>query len=159
MNRLKATATATAVGVFLVVTGCSPDSSEESVASTTTTTASTEAAQSTPAVAASTAESVCAQIEEAGIGANCVRGEGNGLALAATEVYDFDLPSVPGEGGAVMAFDDVDLYQKTVQSYEDAAFLAGPHRYGSEQALIFVQINEGLSPSDGQKVKGIVDAL
>ncbi|MDV6230633.1 hypothetical protein [Rhodococcus cercidiphylli] len=160
MNRLKAAATVAAAGVLLVVTGCSSDSSEDDGASTVTaTTTSTEAAQPVPAVAASTAESVCAQIEDAGIGANCVRGEGNGLALAATEVYDFDLPSVPGEGGAVMAFDDVDLYRKTVQSYEDAAFLAGPHRYGSEPALIFVQINEGMSPSDGQKVKGIVDAL
>ncbi len=80
-------------------------------------------------------------------------------ASTSTEVYDFDLSSVPGEGGTVMAFDDVDLYQKTVQSYEDAAVLAGPHRYGSEPALIFVQINEGLSSSDGQKVKGIVDSL
>ncbi|MFC8181571.1 hypothetical protein ACFULT_22060 [Rhodococcus sp. NPDC057297] len=79
--------------------------------------------------------------------------------MAATEVYDFDLPSVPGEGGAVMAFADGELYKKTVQSYEDAAFLAGPHRYGSESALIFVQINEGLSSSDGQKVEEIVDSL
>lgn len=137
MNRKKAAATASAVGLLLIVTGCSSNSSE---------------ANTTP-------EDVCAQIEKAGIGENCVRGEGAGLALAATEVYDFDLPSVPGEGGAVMAFDDVDLYKKTVQSYEDAAFLAGPHRYGSEPALIFVQINEGLPSSEGQKVKEIVDAL
>ena len=114
----------------------------------------------TPAPASdSAAQRVCAEIERAGIGDNCVRGEGNGLQLAATEVYDFDLRSVPGEGGAVMAFDDVALYRKTVQAYEDAASLAGPHRYGSESALIFVQINEGLSSSDGQKVKEIVDSL
>lgn len=137
MNRMKFAATTSAVGLLLVAAGYSSDSSE---------------ADNTP-------ESVCAQIEQTGIGENCVRGEGTGLALAATEVYDFDLPSVPGEGGAVMAFDDVDLYEKTVQSYEDAAFLAGPHRYGSESAMIFVQINEGLSSSDGQKVKEIVDSL
>ncbi len=137
MNRMNAAAAVSAVGVLLFAAGCSSDSSE---------------ADTTP-------EDVCAQIEEAGIAENCVLGEGTGLALAATEVYDFDLPSVPGEGGAVMAFDDIGLYEKTVQSFEDAAFLAGPHRYGSESALIFVQINEGLSSSDGQKVKEIVDAL
>lgn len=58
-----------------------------------------------------------------------------------------------------MAFDNGALYRKTVQAYEDAASLAGPHRYGSESALIFVQMNEGLSSSDGQKVKEIVDSL
>lgn len=128
--------TATAI---LAISGCSSDSStsDESV----------------------TPESVCSQIEEAGIGENCVLGEARGLAVAATEVYDFDLPSVPGEGGAVMVFDDPEQYRKTVESYADAAFLAGPHRYGSDSALIFVQINEGLSSDDGQKVKDIVDSL
>lgn len=102
---------------------------------------------------------MCSQIEDAGIGKNCVPGSTTGLAVAATGAYDFDLPSVPGEGGTVMIFDNADLYHKTVKSYADAAFLAGPHRYGSENALIFVQINEGLSSSDGEKVKDIVDSL
>ncbi|MEV0947336.1 hypothetical protein [Rhodococcus sp. NPDC049939] len=102
---------------------------------------------------------MCAQIEEAGIGTNCAESEPGGLAVAATERYEFDLPSVPGEGGAVMKFDDEDLYRKTVKSYDDMSFLAGPHRYGSESALIFVQINEGLSSSDGKKVQEIIQGL
>ncbi|AUS29686.1 hypothetical protein C1M55_00195 [Rhodococcus qingshengii] len=73
---------------------------------------------------------MCSQIEDAGIGKNCVPGSTTGLAVAATGAYDFDLPSVPGEGGTVMIFDNADMYHKTVKSYADAAFLAGPHRYG-----------------------------
>ena len=158
MNLKPAVATAFAVGVLLIATGCSSDSPENSATSEMPAATSTEIVTPAPA-SDSAAQRVCAEIERAGIGDNCVRGEGNGLQLAATEVYDFDLRSVPGEGGAVMAFDDVALYRKTVQAYEDAASLAGPHRYGSESALIFVQINEGLSSSDGQKVKEIVDSL
>lgn len=158
MNLKQATATAFAVGVLLIATGCSSDSPDSSAPSATPAATSSETVESSPA-SDSAAKRLCAEIEKAGIGGNCVRGEGTGLQLAATEVYDFDLPSVPGEGGSVMAFDNVALYRKTVQSYEDAASLAGPHRYGSESALIFVQINEGLSSSDGQKVKEIVDSL
>ena len=159
MNLQPAVATAFAVGVLLIATGCSSDLSGNSAASSASPAAtSAEIVTSAPA-SDSAAERVCAEIERAGIGDNCARGEGTGLQLAATEVYDFDLPSVPGEGGSVMAFDNVALYQKTVQAFEDAASLAGPHRYGSESALIFVQINEGLSSSDGQKVKEIVDSL
>lgn len=152
--------TAFAVGVLLIATGCSSDLSGNSAASSSLPAAtSAEIVTSAPASDSSAAERVCAEIERAGIGDNCARGEGTGLQLAATEVYDFDLPSVPGEGGSVMAFDNVALYRKTVQAFEDAASLAGPHRYGSESALIFVQINEGLSSSDGQKVSEIVDSL
>lgn len=158
LNLTPAAATAFLAGVLLIATGCSSDSPGNSASSAIQAATSTEIVTSAPASATS-AERVCAEIEKAGIGDNCVRGEGTGLQLAATEVYDFDLQSVPGEGGTVMAFDNVALYRKTVQAYEDAASLAGPHRYGSESALIFVQMNEGLSSSDGQKVKEIVDSL
>ncbi|WP_206509839.1 hypothetical protein [Rhodococcus sp. KRD197] len=127
------------VGAALVAVaaGCSSDASNDEV----------------------TAASVCAQIEDAGIGENCVPSEPGGLQVAATEVYDFDLISVPGEGGAVMKFDNPEQYSRTVESFEEAAFLAGPHRYGSDSALVFVQINEGLSADGGAEVKGIVDDL
>jgi len=137
MNSLKIFASASATAALLLAAGCSSDSSD----------------------GAATPESVCAQIEDAGIGENCAPGDPGGLAVAATEKYDFDLPSVPGERGTVMIFDNADQYRKTVKSYADAAILAGPHRYGSDNALILVQINEGLSSSDGQKVKDIVDSL
>lgn len=137
MNSLKIFAFFSVTTALLVASGCSSDSPDGSA---------------TPA-------SVCWQIQDAGIGENCAPGNPTGLAIAATEAYDFDLPSVPGKSGTVMIFDNADQYRKTVQSYADAAFLAGPHRYGSENALIFVQINEGLSSSDGQNVKDIVDSL
>ena len=158
MNSLKIFAAVSATAALLVVSGCSSDSSDGAAASSdeiTTTSAEATSASS----GATTPASVCSQIEDAGIGKNCAPGSTTGLAVAATGAYDFDLPSVPGEGGTVMIFDNADLYHKTVKSYADAAFLAGPHRYGSENALIFVQINEGLSSSDGEKVKDIVDSL
>lgn len=131
--------TVLAAGVLVAVAGCSSSSDASSD-------------QVTP-------ESVCAQIEEAGIGSNCVQGEGTGLNIAATDVWDFDLTSVPGEGGGIMLFDDADKYRRTVQAYADAEFLTGPHRYGSDSALIFVQMNEGLPADQGAKVKEIVGAL
>lgn len=151
MNSLKIFVTVSATAALLGASGCSSDSSDGPATSSSGPTTSSNTA-ATPA-------SVCSQIEDAGIGKNCAPGNPTGLAVAATEKYDFDLPSVPGEGGTVMIFDNADQYRKTVKSYDDAAFLAGPHRYGSENALIFVQINEGLSSSDGQKVKDIVDSL
>ena len=82
-----------------------------------------------------------------------------GLSAAAVERFEFDLPSVPGKKGAVMRFDRDSFYDNTEESYGNAATLAGPHRYGSKKALIFVQANEGLSLEDGKKLKAIVDAL
>lgn len=159
LNLKQALVTALAVGVLLIATGCSSDAAESADSSTSSVVATTATEKPSAASAENAAQRVCVQIEKAGVGTNCVRGEATGLQLAATAVYDFDLPSVPGEGGAVMAFDDAALYRKTVQSYEAAAALAGPHRYGSEPALIFVQINEGLSSSDGRKVQQIVESF
>lgn len=93
------------------------------------------------------------------MGANCSVDEPSGLGIGATERYVFDLPSVPGEGGQVLVFDDANTYEKTVEAYAEMASLAGPHRYGNDQALVFVQINEGLSMQDGETVKSIVDDL
>ncbi|HEX7601640.1 MAG TPA: hypothetical protein VF316_08550 [Polyangiaceae bacterium] len=46
-----------------------------------------------------------------------------------------------------------------VTAYEAAAILAGPHRYGSAKALIFVQLSDKASLDVGKKARGIVDAL
>jgi hypothetical protein len=105
------------------------------------------------------AQGVCKQLEDAGIAANCRGVESTGLGAASAETYKFDLPSVPGEGGQVMRFDNVEQYNATVASYAEMEALAGPHRYGNPEALIFVQINEGLSEADGETVKSIVDEL
>ncbi|MDH6284930.1 hypothetical protein [Prescottella agglutinans] len=102
---------------------------------------------------------MCAKIEKSGVGANCSQDEPGGLGIGATENYAFDLPSVPGRSGQVMVFDDPKIYKKTVDAYAEMSGLAGPHRYGNERALVFVQINEGLSAQDGKTVKSIVDGL
>lgn len=102
---------------------------------------------------------VCKKIEAAGIGSNCREDKPGGLGAAAVERAELDLPSVPGKGGSVMRFDRESFYDSTVESYGNMAMLAGPHRYGSRKALIFVQVNEGLSLEDGKKLKAVVDAL
>lgn len=85
------------------------------------------------------AQDVCAKIATAGIGAY------------------FDLVHVPGKGGGVMSFDSKDDYDATVKAFGAAAMLAGPHRYGNEKALIFVQANDKMSNDEGAKLKAIVD--
>jgi hypothetical protein len=82
-----------------------------------------------------------------------------GLQATASEVEDFDLPSVPGHGGSVMRFPNPEAYDAAVAAFAAMAALAGPHRYGSRKALIFVQMNEGASADIGAKARAAVDAL
>ena len=105
------------------------------------------------------AAAVCVKIVELNVGANCTEAEPVGLGIGAIEKYEFELPSVPGESGQVLLFSDKATYDKTVAAYDEAASLAGPHRYGSPSALVFVQINEGLSAAEGQKVEQLVAGL
>ncbi len=106
-----------------------------------------------------TAMSVCQKIEASGVGAKCHEEKPGGLGAAAVERAEFELPSVPGKGGSVLRFDREEFYTTTEDSYGKLAMVAGPHRYGSKKALVFVQMNEGLSLADGKKVKAIVDGL
>ena len=69
------------------------------------------------------------------------------------------MPSVPGHGGAVMAFEKSEDYDATVQAFAAAAVMAGPHRYGNPKARIFVQFNEGASPDVGDKAKAVIAGL
>lgn len=66
---------------------------------------------------------------------------------------------MPGESGQVMVFSDSKIYDKTVAAYDEVASIAGPHRYGSSNALVFIQINDGLSAAEGQKVEQLVSGL
>ncbi len=102
---------------------------------------------------------VCQQLEAASVAANCRNSPPGGLGAAAVEDAAFDLPSVPGRGGMVLRFDKDETYDRTVDSFSNAAMLAGPHRYGSRKARIFVQMNEGASAEIGAKTKAVVDAL
>jgi hypothetical protein len=105
------------------------------------------------------AAEVCRMIADLGVGANCTESEPGGLGIGANESYEFELPSVPGESGQVLVFSDRKIYDKTVAAFNEVASLAGPHRYGSSNALVFVQINEGLSAAEGQKVNQLVSGL
>lgn len=102
---------------------------------------------------------VCKQIEATGVASNCRTDTPRGLGLAAKELVAFDLTNVSGKSGQVLKFADVDTYTKTVDAYDAAAMLAGPHRYGSKTARVFVQANSGLSGEDGMKIRGVVSAL
>lgn len=102
---------------------------------------------------------VCQKIEAAGVGSGCREDKPGGLGAAAVERVEFDLPSVSGKKGAVMRFDREEFFSNTEDVYGKMALVAGPHRYGSKKALIFVQANEGLSLEDGKKLKAVVDAL
>lgn len=106
-----------------------------------------------------TAMDVCHKLEAAGVAKNCHEGKPGGLAAAAVEDAEFDLVSVPGKGGGVYRFDRDDFYESTVTSFGAAAMLAGPHRYGSKTARIFVQMNDGASLEVGKKAKAVVDGL
>jgi hypothetical protein len=105
------------------------------------------------------ASAVCKQVEAAGIGTGCKEDKPHMLSGRAKAKWTFDLVNVAGKTGQVLSFADAEAHQATVKAFEAAGMLAGPHRYGSEKALIFVQMNDGASLDDGKKVKALVDAL
>lgn len=102
---------------------------------------------------------VCKKLEAEGIAAKCVTDAPGGIGAAAKERVAFDLPSVPGSGGQVLAFEREDFYDSTEKAFAAAAALAGRHQYGSKKALIFVQLNSETSNDVGAKAKAIVDGL
>lgn len=106
-----------------------------------------------------TAMQTCQKLEAAGVASNCRAATPAGLAGAAAEKVDFDLVSVPGKTGQALRFDNEESYTKTVSAFTAAAALAGPHRYGSAKALVFVQLNDGAKPEVGTTAKGVVEGL
>lgn len=106
-----------------------------------------------------TATGVCKQLETAGVAAGCHTAQAGGLGGAASEYVEFELPSVPGHGGAVYRFQTDADYTTTTDGFQRAAALAGPHRYGNAKARTFVQMNSGASSEVGAKVKAVVDSL
>jgi hypothetical protein len=106
-----------------------------------------------------TSMDVCGKLVQAGVAAACREKKPEGLGAAAIEAADFDLPSVPGKTGQILRFEKSDYYQKTYDAFAAAALLAGPHRYGSEKKLIFVQMNSGASLEDGKRAKAVIDSL
>lgn len=105
------------------------------------------------------ASEVCAKIVAAGVASGCREAKPAGLGAAAVESVEFDLIGVPGKKGAVMRFDRESFFASTEEAFGKMAALAGPHRYGSRRALVFVQANSDLSLEDGKKIKAIVDSL
>jgi hypothetical protein len=106
-----------------------------------------------------TAASVCGQLAAAGLAANCHDQVPRRINARAKEESEFDLPSVPGHGGAAFSFVTAEDYKATVDAYASMSLLTGSHRYGNERARIFVQLNEDAPADVGQRTKAIVDGL
>lgn len=102
---------------------------------------------------------VCGKLVAAGVAANCHPQTPKVINALAREQTEFDLPSVPGHGGAVLGFDKDSDYDGTVKAYEAAAALAGPYRFGNATARVFVQMNDGASPDIGEKARAVVAGL
>lgn len=98
-----------------------------------------------------TAASTCAKLEAAGVAKGCASRPPGGIGAAAKEALDFELPSVPGKGGQVLAFESEDAYKGAVKAFEAASFLAGPHRYGNDKRRIFVQLTESTPAEVGPR--------
>lgn len=100
----------------------------------------------------------CKKLEAAGVAAQCKADKPTGLGIHASEAVAFELTSLNNHGGAVFRFDSADDYDKTVKLFA-AASLAGPHRYGNRDRLIFTQFNSEASADIGAKAKAAIDAL
>lgn len=105
------------------------------------------------------AAAVCKKLEAVGIAKSCKASAPAAINARASEEAVFDLVGVSGKTGHVLAFAKQDDFDATVKAYEAAAFLAGSHRYGSQRALVFVQLNSDADVETGRKAKAVVDGL
>lgn len=104
-----------------------------------------------------TAKAVCEKLVTAGVATACWTEPPGGLGAGALEHVVFDIPG--GKTGQVLTFDKASDYTATVAAFDAAAVLAGRHRYGSESALTFVQLNSETPAELGTNAKTVVDAL
>lgn len=139
----------------IVLIGCGSDGDGNAVERAS---ASSGAPSATAPAPADPAE-LCRTLEQAGIAQGCERTLPGGISARARLRYDFDLVSVPGKGGSVLSFETADDYEATVSAYAEVAVLAGPHRYGNRDRLVFVQLNEGAPLDVGDRVRSIVEGL
>lgn len=105
------------------------------------------------------AKDICAKIEKRGLGVRCVKETPGGIGSAAIAKYGFELAATtsPDARGQVLQFRSVADYDATVKAFDSAAVLAGPHRYGNREALIFVQVNKAFDQGSG--MESLIEAL
>ena len=102
---------------------------------------------------------VCVKLEGAGVAANCREGAKSGVAQAAKEVVEYDVPGLAGEGGVVMSFETSKTYDSTMRSYMELGSLNGKHRFGRKEKLVFTAINEQASEEAAAKAASVFEAL
>ncbi len=113
----------------------------------------------TSCVAKPSAASVCEKLTAAGVAENCHTEAPGGIGASATEKFAFDIPKSSGKTGQVLKFDGEAAYAATVKTFDGMAGLVGPHRYGSEKALIFVQLNNETPAELGANARTVVAGL
>jgi hypothetical protein len=102
-----------------------------------------------------TAMSVCRKLEDAHVAKDCKGDEPGGIGAAAKERVVFKLVESK-KTGQVLTFESHDAYTRTVDNFEKMKKLAGPHRFGDESTLVFVQLN---SEASGEEVSGTHQVL
>lgn len=105
------------------------------------------------------AMTVCQKLARDDIVANCRAEQPGGLGVRAHERVMFDLPSVPGKGGQVLSFKNYEDFKNTVMAFGAAEALVGRHRYGSQELLVFVQMNSETPQEIGDMAKARIAAL
>ncbi len=105
------------------------------------------------------AAEVCTALEKAGEVKSCVAGTPTGLGAGASAKSQGDLPTAAGKTCQVLQFASPESYDGAAKAFEAAAMLAGPHRYGNREKLVFVQCSSELAADHGSKIKAVVDAL
>lgn len=105
------------------------------------------------------AKDVCARLESEHLASGCHEALPKGLGARASALWDFDVPGTPGATGGVYTFATADDYKATVEGFAAAAILAGPHRYGSERARVFVQVSDKAPLDYGKKLKATIEGL
>lgn len=102
------------------------------------------------------AVAVCEKLVAAGVASNCEEeGFSEGLDAAASSRARFDLPTVPGKSGQVLTFARSVDYAATAKAFNRATV----RHYGSERALVFVQLSSEAPADVAAATAAVVKAL
>jgi hypothetical protein len=103
------------------------------------------------------AATVCNQLAVEGVAKDCKADKPVGLGAAAIDRVTFTLPH--GKMGQVLRFKKASDLEATAKAFDAAAILAGPYRYTSKSALIYVQLNSETDASVAAIAERVIGAL
>jgi hypothetical protein len=105
------------------------------------------------------ARDACEVLTKAGFGSGCKEDAPKMMTARASAVFVFKLAQPRGESCQVLSFKGSGDYDDTVEAFAKMSMLAGAHRYGNANRLIFVQCNKDMPLENGRELEAAIAKL